>query len=81
LNLLLLALLFFGAVLLFFLLEFIGALINLPEMVVRLSPFHWVQPVPATDADVVGALALVAIGVLGVVAAHVAFARRDLAGA
>ena len=68
----------YGFVVVAFLLDFVGGLLELPEVVLDLSPFRHLAAVPAVDPDLVAAAVMVAVGVLGVVVGLVAFRRRDL---
>jgi ABC-2 type transport system permease protein len=64
-----------------FLLETVGAAVELPGWLLDLSVLHHVAPAPAVDPDWPAAGVLVAIGVVAAVAGGLAFARRDLKGA
>lgn len=56
-----------------------GEVLDLPDAVLNLSPFHHVALMPAARFDAGGAAALAAVGVLLAVAGLVTFARRDVA--
>src|SRR4051794_5534141 len=57
---------------------FFGPLLNLPEWVVKLSPFGWVPRVPAEDLDVVPLVGLLLVAVALITVGLVAFRRRDV---
>jgi ABC-2 type transport system permease protein len=63
-----------------FLLETVGAAVELPERLLDLSVLHHVAPAPAVDPDWAAAGALVALGIVAAVLGAIAFARRDLEG-
>jgi ABC-2 type transport system permease protein len=70
-----------GAVLVLSTLDLVGALLELPEWVVELSPFRHLAPVPAVGIALVPASIMVAVGAVGVVVGLGAFRRRDLRAA
>ncbi len=61
-----------------FLLEIVGAAVELPEWVLVVSVFHHVAPVPAVDPDWPAALVLVAGGAAMAVLGGLALERRDI---
>jgi len=61
-----------------YLLDFVGAMLELPEAVLDLSPFRHLAAVPAADLNLGAALVMLTVAVLGVVVGAVAFGRRDL---
>ncbi len=63
-----------------FLLETVGAAVELPGLLLDLSVLHHVSPAPAVDPDWRAAAAMVAIGILAAAVGAVAFTRRDLEG-
>jgi ABC-2 type transport system permease protein len=63
-----------------FLLETVGAAVELPERLLDLSVLHHVAPAPAVDPDWAAAGALVTLGIVAAVLGAIAFARRDLEG-
>jgi ABC-2 type transport system permease protein len=71
----------YGVVVGGFLLEFIGAVLELPEAVLSFSPFHHVEPAPAVDPAVGPSVVMLACAVAGAVVGFLAFRRRDLEGA
>jgi len=71
----------FGLVGVSFVWETIGSLVDVPDWVVGLSPFHHVALVPAAPFDATAALAMLAIGAGAVILALGLFERRDLIGA
>ena len=60
-----------------YLLELVGALVNVPSWLLDLSPFHHISPVPAAPANGVAAFVMVGLGVAGAAAGIVCLARRD----
>jgi len=56
-----------------------GEVLNLPDAVLNLSPFHHVALMPAADFDSGSAAVLAGIGIVLAVAGLVTFARRDVA--
>ena len=63
-----------------FLWELLGSLVEAPEWVRSLSPFHDVGLVPGEPFEALAAVVMVAIAVLAGAAGLALFARRDLAG-
>ncbi len=61
-----------------YLLDFVGAMLELPEAVLDLSPFRHLAAVPAADMDLGAALVMLAVALVGAVVGTVAFRRRDL---
>jgi ABC-2 type transport system permease protein len=61
-----------------FLLETVGAAVQLPGLLLNLSVLHHVAPAPAVDPDWVAGGVMVAIGVTTTTLGALAFARRDL---
>lgn len=61
-----------------FLWESVGGLLDVPEWVLALSPFHHVAFVPAEQFAVTSAVVMVAIGVAAAIGALAIFCRRDL---
>lgn len=70
-----------GAVLVLYTFDLVGALLELPEWVVDLSPFRHLEPVPAVEIALVPASVMVVAGALGVLIGLVTFRRRDLQAA
>ncbi|HET6937366.1 MAG TPA: hypothetical protein VFI19_02125 [Nocardioides sp.] len=64
---------------LFFVLGEIGALLELPDWVIGLSPYQHLPAMPAESFEVGPAIALTAIAACLLAAAWVAFRRRDIA--
>lgn len=64
-----------------FLLDFVGALLELPEQALDLSPFRHLASVPVTGIDAGPALVMLAVGLLAALVGIVTFRRRDLRGA
>jgi ABC-2 type transport system permease protein len=60
------------------LLALLGAQRAVPDWLRDLSPFAHVRPVPAVDANLAGAAALVTVGVVAALAGASLFARRDV---
>lgn len=61
-----------------FLLETVGAAVELPGLLLNLSVLHHVAPVPAVDPDWPAAGLMVGLGLATAVVGGLAFARRDL---
>lgn len=70
-----------GAVVVAYVVELVGPLLEWPEWVLDVSPFHHLDQVPADPADVPAALVMTGVGLVLAVAGILAFERRDLAGA
>lgn len=68
-----------AALTIFLLLGWIGALLDLPQQVLNVSPFTHTPAVPAADPQVAPVLALLAVAVVLVGMGLVLFRRRDLA--
>jgi ABC-2 type transport system permease protein len=60
--------------------ELLGSLVDAPEWVRSLSPFHDVGLVPGEPFEAVAAVVMVAIAAVTAAAGVALFARRDLAG-
>jgi ABC-2 type transport system permease protein len=71
----------YGLVLVAFLWELVGALVDAPAWTLDLSPFHHIGLVPVHAFRTGAALAMLAIAALASMIAVVVFARRDLTGA
>jgi len=63
-----------------FLWELLGSLVEAPEWVRSLSPFHDVGLVPGEPFEALAAAIMVAIAVVTAAAGIALFARRDLTG-
>ena len=61
-----------------YLLDFVGAMLELPEAVLDLSPFRHLAAVPAADLNVGAAVVMLTVAVAGAVVGTIAFRRRDL---
>jgi ABC-2 type transport system permease protein len=61
-----------------FLVEFVGSAVELPSWVLNLSVLHHVAPVPAVEADLTSAAAMVLLGLVLGALGVVGFARRDV---
>lgn len=61
-----------------FVLGQLGSVLDLPQMVMNLSPFTHVPSFPATDIDVTPLVGLTAIGLALAAAGFVGFRRRDI---
>jgi ABC-2 type transport system permease protein len=70
--------LMYGLVVVAFLLDFVGGLLELPEPVLDLSPFRHLAAVPATDLNVGTALVMLGVATVAAVIGLLAFRRRDL---
>lgn len=70
----------YGAVVGGFLLELVGAILELPEWILVLSPFHHVEPAPAVDPALGANAVLLALAAVLARAGLVGFRRRDLVG-
>jgi ABC-2 type transport system permease protein len=70
-----------GVIGLTYLLQLIGALANVPRVVLAVSPFHHVAASPAVGVNVAGALTMLALGFACCLVGAELFARRDVAGA
>jgi ABC-2 type transport system permease protein len=68
----------YGLVIVTYLLDFVGGLLDLPEWMLDLSPFRYLTAVPAADMNVAAALVMLAIGIVGAGTGMLAFHRRDL---
>lgn len=64
-----------------YVLELVGPVLDWPELVVGLSPFHHLETVPVDPVGWPAALAMAGIGLALTVAGIAAFQRRDLVGA
>lgn len=64
-----------------YVLELVGPMLEWPDRVVGLSPFHHLETVPVDPVGWPAAFAMVAIGVALTAAGVAAFQRRDLVGA
>lgn len=64
-----------------YVLELVGPLLDWPEAVVGLSPFHHLAAVPVEPFATAPALVMIAVGIALATAGVWAFGRRDLAGA
>ncbi len=71
----------YGLVLLAFVWELFGSLLNVPTWLLDLSPFHQIGLVPAESFKTVPALVMLAIAAVAAIAATLTFERRDLTGA
>jgi ABC-2 type transport system permease protein len=67
-----------GAVVVTFVMSFLGAALHLPDWVLGLSPFHHLSLAPAQPVAWVSTLVMVGIAAGLAAAGTVAFARRDL---
>jgi ABC-2 type transport system permease protein len=70
-----------GALIVSYLLELVGPVLNWPEWVLALSPFHHLAAVPVEPFDWLSAVVMVGIGALFAGAGVAALARRDITGA
>lgn len=68
----------YGLVVVAFLLDFVGGLLDLSESVLELSPFRHLAAVPAVDMNVGAALVMLGVGVTAAAIGLLAFQRRDL---
>jgi ABC-2 type transport system permease protein len=68
----------YGVVVVAFVLDFVGGLLELPEAVLDLSPFRHLAAVPAADMDVGAALVMLGVGVAAALVGVLAFRHRDL---
>jgi ABC-2 type transport system permease protein len=71
----------FGLVGLAFVWELFGALLEVPDWLLALSPFHDVGLVPAEPFEATAAVVMLALALVAAVAAIVFFERRDLVSA
>ncbi len=71
----------YGLVLLAFVWQLIGSILNVPNWTLQLSPFHQIGLVPAEDFKTTAALVMLAIAAVAGVAALRLFEHRDLTGA
>lgn len=71
----------YGLVVVAFVWELVGALVNVPPWALGLSPFHHVGLVPAQPFQATAAVAMLAIAAAAGLVAARAFRRRDLRGA
>ena len=70
----------YGLVLVAFVWQLFGSLLDLPSWAVDLTPFHQVALVPAQSFKAEAAVIMLAVAVLAMVAAVRVFERRDLVG-
>jgi hypothetical protein len=70
----------YGEILLAFVWELFGSLLNVPAWTLDLSPFHQVGLVPAQSFKATAAIVMLAIAGLAALAALRMFERRDLTG-
>lgn len=70
-----------GAAVVAYVIELVGELLEWPEWVQDVSPFHHLEQVPVDPIDVPAALVLTGIGVVFALGGILAFQRRDLVGA
>jgi ABC-2 type transport system permease protein len=70
----------YGLVAIAFLWQLFGALLGAPKWLVDVTPFAHVGLVPAQSFDAAGAAVMVALGMIGALAAIWRFDRRDLTG-
>ena len=68
----------YGLVLVAYLLDFVGALLELPEWALELSPFRQLAAVPAQSMEVLPLVVMIVVGLLAASIGTVAFRRRDL---
>jgi ABC-2 type transport system permease protein len=68
----------YGLVVVAFLLDFVGGLLDLPAAVLELSPFRHLAAVPAVDMNVGASLVMLGVGVMAAAIGLLAFQRRDL---
>ncbi len=71
----------YGLVLVAFLWELFGSLLDVPAWTLDLSPFHQIGLVPAESFETTAAVVMIAIAAVLTLAAIVSFERRDLTGA
>jgi polyether ionophore transport system permease protein len=71
----------YGLVALAFVWELFGALLELPDWLLAVSPFHDVGLVPGEPFEATAAVIMLALGAAAALAALWAFRRRDLVGA
>jgi ABC-2 type transport system permease protein len=69
----------YGLVGLAFMWELFGSLLEVPDWLLALSPFHDIGLVPGESFDAVGAVAMLALAAVACAAALALFRRRDLA--
>jgi ABC-2 type transport system permease protein len=70
----------YGLILVAFVWELFGSLLDLPSWTVDLTPFHQVALVPAESFKAVAALVIVGSAVLAMLVSVRLFERRDLTG-
>lgn len=70
-----------GAAVVAYVIELVGPLLEWPEWVLDISPFHHLEQVPVDPVDPLGAVVMTAIGVVLAVGGILAFERRDVVGA
>lgn len=68
----------YGLVLGFYLIDFVGGMLELPEAVLELSPFAHLASVPVVDVNLAATGVSLAVAAVGIVVGLVAFRRRDL---
>ena len=70
-----------GAAVVAYVVELVGPVLEWPEWVLNLSPFHHLEQVPVDPVGVPAALVMTGIGLVLAIAGILAFERRDLVGA
>ncbi len=70
----------YAIVILAFVWELVGGLLNVPSWLLGISPFHQVGLVPAASFRPIAAVVMLATGVAAAIAAMVRFRDRDLVG-
>ncbi len=68
----------YGAIILAYVLDLVGGIIELPESVLELGPFRHLAAVPVQSYPVVAALVMVGVAVVAVAVGVAVFRRRDL---
>lgn len=70
-----------GAAVVAYVVELVGPLLEWPEWVLDVSPFHHLEQVPVDPVDVPAAIVMTGAGAVLAIAGIIAFERRDLVGA
>lgn len=68
----------YGLVFAAYLLDFVGPFLDIPDAALDLSPFRYLAAVPSASFDVLPALLMLVVGLVGTLVGVAAFRRRDL---
>jgi ABC-2 type transport system permease protein len=68
----------YGAVLVAYVLDIVGGIVEIPERILELGPFRHIAAVPAADFAVGAAMVMLGVGIAAAALGAFAFRRRDL---